>query len=169
MKTRQGFVSNSSSSSFIVSFTQDPTDMNVLAEMMGNCGVHIYGTTITAEKVIETVHKIIMDDEDSKVKCPIYEEEDYSERYDTGYELMMMTPDCRDATDEEIDVAIKLKKELKMKLWCMMNNTTQAEWEAANQFLYQFTFSDENGSFWSAMEHGDVFRNVNVVDFKSHH
>lgn len=171
MKTRTGFVSNSSSSSFIVSFDQDPTDFEALTEMMGDCAVSIYGTSISAEKVIETVYKDIMSG-DAKVTAPMFPDEDDSYdggRWDMAMDLSCMAPDCRDATDEEVDIALKLKREYKMKLWCMMNKTTQEEWEAKNQHLYKFTYCDEDGSFWSAMEHGNVFRNVNVVDFKSNH
>lgn len=171
MKTRTGFVSNSSSSSFIVSFDRDPTDLEALTEMMGDCSVDIYGIKIPAEKVIETVYNDIMSGE-NKVTSPIMPKED--ERWDNGrwdmaMDLCVMAPDCRDATDEEVDMAIKLRDEYRLKLWCMMNKTTPEEWAAKNQHLYTFTYCDENGGFWSGMEHGNVFRNVNVVDFQSHH
>ncbi|UQJ95155.1 hypothetical protein IANJMKHF_00249 [Klebsiella phage CPRSA] len=60
MKIRSGFVSNSSSSSFIVRFPKDPTDINNLREMMGdcvpNCG-YSWMTCPTAEEVVQQVHR----------------------------------------------------------------------------------------------------------------
>ena len=60
MKIRSGLVSNSSSSSFIVRFPKDPTDINNLREMMGdcvpNCG-YSWMTCPTAEEVVQQVHR----------------------------------------------------------------------------------------------------------------
>lgn len=61
MKTRTGFVSNSSSSSFILIFDKDPSSIDNLTEMLGECNNYddYYGET-TTEEVINRVHCDVM-------------------------------------------------------------------------------------------------------------
>ena len=40
--------------------------------------------------------------------------------------------------------------------------------EAQGKVIYHFTYADEDGEFWSSMEHGDLFRNLQQLRI-SHH
>lgn len=173
MKTRTGFVSNSSSSSFIVRFNQDPTDIDNLRTMMGDCAVNPYGLMIEADKVLSTVHNLILEqNKDGNVVLP-FEHDEWDARYSAEEQLRDLG--CYDASelpDGEYDALVNQivedNKQYKLKLYYRLKGTTPEEEAQNNLFVHKFTFSDECGSFWAAMEHGGVFRNVDH-DVISHH
>lgn len=64
MKTRSGFVSNSSSSSFIIGFNKDPMNKDNLAEEMGDCETIFnewsHGRVYSAEEIVEKLHEKLL-------------------------------------------------------------------------------------------------------------
>lgn len=163
MKIRSGFVSNSSSSSFIVSFPETPDSKEKLAEMMGDCSALGFGTTIPAEEVVKNVWN------DIEKKTPntynnnsfiqYMEINDIDNDYDFDiYRAILGEDFCENIRekiyrDEDVtfDDIIKSVTE---------NLTKLKEGMGEEKTTYKFTYADEDGSYWSAMEHGDIFRNV---------
>lgn len=172
MKTRTGFVSNSSSSSFIVKFDKDPSDINNLKEMLGDCAVNPYGYFISTDLVVETVFKEIQNQKDSDKPMYPFEYDEWDVYNDM--ENMLHTLGVYDIEygselhKSVIDEMVILELEHRTRMYYMLKNTTPEAEAAKNEFTRKFTFSDENGSFWAAMEHGGVFRNVEHEQI-SHH
>ena len=168
MKIRSGFVSNSSSSSFIVRFPKDPTDINTLREMMGDCAPdcgYTWLPSVSSEEVINAVHKEILEE-----TCGF---DGYYERnrWDTyHYESMYNAhPTMKLAYDgREWDELEEQESDALVKMWLWQEYQAKRETNTEGEFIFEFEFSDENGSFWSQMEHGNVFRNLNHT-VTSHH
>ena len=175
MKTRQGFVSNSSSSSFIVNFDKDPTDIENLKEMMGDCAaVGWNGYVIPTEKVVEQVHKDIMraiEDEATveSRKLPFSLGDDWDFTYEIKDKLMMLHPMCDDPDDDMIEAAKQLEIEHRIMLWEIVNGRTFESWVEENKYRYELTYSDECGDYQCTLEHGNIFRNIEDVSVISHH
>lgn len=169
MKIRSGFVSNSSSSSFIVRFPKDPSDINNLREMMGdcvpNCG-YDWMRCPTAEEVVAYVHSELGDgtsfesyyddrkyDYDIKDKC--------ERRYESNDQIALAY-DGRawyDLTNDEIDTL--------MKMW-LFDEYNAKFGKHDGVFIYEFTFADDSGHMEAQLEHGNVFRNIPHTR-ESHH
>ena len=176
MKTRTGFVSNSSSSSFIVNFTRDPLDIENLKEMMGDCAaVGWNGYVIPTEKVVEQVHKDILREHEERQSGEQSEPLPFSvgDSWDFTYEmrdkLMMLHPLCDAPDDDTVEVAKRLEIEHRIMLWEIVNGRTFESWVEENKYRYELTYSDECGDYQCTLEHGDIFRNIEDVSVISHH
>ncbi|AGJ71524.1 hypothetical protein Lw1_gp116 [Escherichia phage Lw1] len=170
MKIRSGFVSNSSSSSFIVRFPKDPTNIDNLREMMGDCHptCGYYTPSLTSEEVINHVHRDLgghmgnsfesfYDD-----KRYDWETEDSAETRYRSNPQIALAYDGRDWYDLETE-----EKDALIKMWLY----EEYNMKYGNQngvFIYEFTYSDECGPVGTQMEHGDIFRNLEHTS-KSHH
>lgn len=172
MKTRTGFVSNSSSSSFIVRFNQDPTDMDNLREMMGDCSVDPYGTAISTEKVLETVMADIVSQKAGDNTILPFEQDDWDLQRDAE-QLLHDAGFYYDDVNGKLwdDAVTEMEQEItkfKLAMYYKTKNTTPEEEAKRNEFVCRFSYADEDGNFWAAMEHGGVFRNVDH-DMTSNH
>lgn len=161
MKIRNGFVSNSSSSSFIVHFDKDPRDKENLREMLGDCSVDPYGTSLTAEQVLEIVHKDVMSSERRVVPMEFDE-------YDIRWEIKENIPGAYDIDDELLKELVKMEKEHRINMFKIVHKAnTGTEWTPDDAFVYAFEYSDES-RVGSALEHGGVFRNVKHERISNH-
>lgn len=172
MKIRTGFVSNSSSSSFIVTFTKDPTDINNLREQMGDCFPVMWGDAwqFTTEDVINRVHKDIMNQREFHSRILAGEIEphelanidaEYSDLADDLY--YTLSADNPELTWDGPEMQEASKKLFERCLTRFQNKLKQNKsWE------YHFEYSDNDGSFFSSLEHGEIFRNLEY-DRISHH
>ncbi len=130
MKIRNGFVSNSSSSSFIVAIPKKVKTVEQLKEIMfpGQKFIsHPYedGVSITTKKIAETVFK------------------DMEEQIPNNRESLLSEYDYNDRTES---FAVAHSKDN----------------------IYVFSYSDNDGSFQSFMEHGGIFENLPHITI-SHH
>lgn len=168
MKERTGFVSNSSSSSFIVKFDKDPTDINNLREMMGDCGVDPYGYAISTEKVVETIHNYITNgcEEDPEDGLSL-DSWDLEESLGNSLSEAGLCIYNLESDELKEELLIKHRKYL-VTLKASVRGMSEEEYREVNKFTKNFSFSDEDGPFWSSMEHGGVFRNVEH-EMESHH
>ena len=160
MKIRTGFVSNSSSSSFIVDFPRYPETKEILAEMMGDCSAHPYSTFISSEDVIDSVWRDIKHTRTKEYSnnVSVVLENNGMEIWDRYEVKEFLFSDIIDNITEEtsfdeLELMIK-EKFLKIKT------------PVPNRFY--FSYSDEDGCVGSAMEHGNIFRNV-PHERESHH
>jgi hypothetical protein len=151
MKIRTGFVSNSSSSSFILVLDKKPESVEELAEVMGDCETSDYwGNTLSSEMIADIVFRDInvsdatWEDVESEYKESVME---YNWNLSYG--------------SVEYDTHIKEQEEKADRLW--------EEFKEKNSEKYVTVVNYEDGStIGSMMEHGEVFRNIESYII-SHH
>jgi hypothetical protein len=179
MKLRTGFVSNSSSSSFIVAFSVLPkTKEELQAMLFGDEKVYpnpyifnandTYGWT--AEEVTATVWADLFSSTNSKRTGVISREEAIEvgiSGYLEGAERPEMPSFNRNRSDKE-----------RAKDW----DEYQEQWNRANgkvmeaflarvpegHILTHFEYCDNDGDYFQALEHGPLFRNLQSLRV-SHH
>ena len=127
MKFRNGFVSNSSSSSFVVAFPKDLHLVN-LKELLFGDAEHLtaYNDPFSTEELANQIRK------DIEAQTPNHVPEDRGNdwEYDNNYPIY----------DTEL-----VKSMIR---------------EHPDKDIYVFEYRDEDGAFYSTLEHGDVFKNL---------
>lgn len=190
MKIRSGFVSNSSSSSFVVAFPSMPQSQEELKEMMfPSCGmdesiepVHDWQGSYTVRRVVEQVFNDIKDGLDLVNKA---EDDDFwLEYFEAEYEEINkkleieypeLCAECeayyrdRDSTSKHLDGYLKLR-EIKDRIWKEESSKIMNAFFDANKgkVFIPFEFSDESGCFQSFLEHGNIFRNLSHYVMSRH-
>lgn len=166
MKIRPGFVSNSSSSSFIVTFPEAPTSKEHLAEMMGDCSVQgAYTESLTSEQVVDNVWRDIQATSNKKDFLSLLVRRGIS-HYDTDDILKLLAGvdfteflNEREYSDNPVVSFAELRKLLNAGLDKLEKGF------ADNVFHFEY---EDSSSYWAAMEHGDIFRNL-PHEVISHH
>ncbi len=169
MKFRMGFVSNSSSSSFVAGFKTIPRSVEDIKKILFDPGQEYYYSPYgdgkwSVDEVAATVF------EDMKGKMPLSLEEFFK------------------ATDDMADINYDAKKYKKKEKNINGDEYMGTDWdlvwkdqkilskEQAEKFLaknddyyyFEFSYADEDGDYGSALEHGDLFKNVPCISI-SHH
>jgi len=164
MKIRTGFVTNSSSSSYIVAFDKMPEDIGELKRML-------FGLEETYEDPFNygvfnayTVTGIVFND---LINGKPLTKDEMIEEMSSGHFNGM--PDYKHIWN--------LKGEEYKKAWDKYDKEVE---ETAKEYVerfieensfcvfYKFKYSDNDGELDSAMEHGDLFDNINHLKI-SHH
>lgn len=172
MIKRSGFVSNSSSSSFIVNFPKRPDNKLEFQKFMG------YGLT---EDILNRVWMDIQpamlktDEELKLINHPGIFLEDDENLQDDSYRLIQKLEslvddivfeipwDDRKYGYAELQVLEKLVDRIQSRIQRVQK---QAEENPKTTFTVRLTYSDECGEGW--LEHGNIFRNVDHTVI-SHH
>lgn len=167
MKIRNGFVSNSSSSSFVVAFDAKPQSVEELKKLLFG-DEEVYGNPYryagsprgwTTQQVAETVYRDLAEQ-------PPMTEEHVREEFNEGW--LPGAPEFPFGAGFDDDGRKKLKEwEADHKSYC---NAKADEFIASlkGKVFFHFSYADEDGSYYSALEHGDLFEKLPHICI-SHH
>jgi len=174
MKIRNGFVSNSSSSSFVVSFPKEPKSAEDVKRMLFDENeTHYSGyysdNLWTIEQVAQTVWKDICDqikndydlilDELKGVSS--YDDPEAPDLDDYWEEKKWDLHDiaCEKYAKKKINEFFNTRKNKLKKL----NNE-----EYIDNAVYVFEYADDSGSYGSVLEHGDLFKKLKHIKISKH-
>ena len=192
MKTRHGFVSNSSSSSFVVGFKNLPKTEDELRKMMfGDIeAIEEYDHSMTTEAVAQRVFADLQKTRPLTRKQIIEEltsgwldaiekaagiipfdhsqrEDEVDERFEKKYGKYAdwrKYPDWEKERQKAWEDDWKDYDARRMTVGTAFWDKQQPEWEGLT--IYCFSYADENGE--TVLEHGDIFRNLKHIQI-SHH
>lgn len=170
MKTRNGFVSNSSSSSFIVAFPELPTSRSHIQKMVfgdeeyfpdpfydpkDNDKSWARKESYSTSQIAETLWNVINNEIDGQ------KPNDYKAMHTAMNEY---STDCCNDCACHLSEPIYLEAEGKY-VEKEIFDFLQAN---PNSFIYTFSFSDNDGQYFEALEHGDLFKKLPHKRY-SHH
>jgi len=170
MKTRTNFVSNSSSSSFIVAFPKVPESAEEMQEILFGTAQDLenpdwdskYNPSVDRSFPVSQVAQIVFDD----IEAPLTEDNIFEEMrhtFDSGVKWEDHKKEDETYDFEAIDKAEAGKAEelLRPEVKEFIGSHKGAT------FL-KFEYSDNDGALYSSMEHGDLFRRLPYLQI-SHH
>ena len=160
MKTRQGFVSNSSSSSFVIGFDKKPESAEEMRQILfpNRHEISAYGDSFPSSQVAETVFNDIKDKEPlpaaivasslSSGEFPGKPQEPDIEWNDPSYDAVYSKYEelCDDAAIKHYDTHYK----------------------HLNKVFFEVEHSDDDGTYGSTLEHGDIFSNITHIRVSQH-
>lgn len=171
MKIRNGFVSNSSSSSFIVAFKKTPKNVEEMKEILfkdeeyynhpypSDHSINKWPTIDVAETVFNDMDKPLNKKEMIEEVCSGYfdgyPDRNFDEYYKIDYKDGKAIEKYYKELDEKINKAAKKLIETFIK-------------ENKNCKFYVFSYSDNDGEYGCALEHGDLFSSLKHLVI-SHH
>ena len=176
MKIRKGFVSNSSSSSFIVMFPRVPTSVDDVAKMLFGGKSTVFVGSYPVKQVAETVFNDIqgqkMNDLEKAIEllshswdCPVKYEDyqtdlnDWKTMNHGAYDA-----DCKKWAEKRFEEFFSLKKIRKDKLLKIEGKDI----DVSGDVFFIFEYSDNDGEYFSTLEHGGLFDNLEQI-ILSHH
>lgn len=170
MKIRNGFVSNSSSSSFVVAFPEKPTSVEHIREMMFKDEKSFPNPypwddrekEFSTLKISETVCNDISNQTANDI-------ENIVEGFGGWLEGSPENPDVwhrEDLTQEEKD---KIWNDWDKSYDKYQRDTAMKFIEShKDMFIYVFEYSDNDGDYFCTLEHGGIFDNLQHVKISRH-
>ena len=156
MKTRSGFVSNSSSSSFVVAFDKTPETVEELLTVMFPDGlqeIHYFYYSYRTDEIANIVFNDMQDD--GPIDLHTIREEFSSGTLDG--EPDNWKPGMSDEELEDMDNKIDEFR---------INRAGEFLSENQGKIFYRFHYDDNGPS--ALLEHGKIFRNMNHVRISNH-
>ena len=171
MKIRNGFVSNSSSSSFIVIFPTEPKSVDDVKNFLFDKEDEMYCKDYTVDQVAKTVWGDICDQKKNDYNIILKEFEsghlnidgapeysDFSHITDFSQKVKAYKKANRKFANKVMNKFFNLRK-LKLK---------EIAKENIEESAYIFSYADEDGSYGSALEHGDLFSKLKHIRISKH-
>lgn len=177
MKIRNGFVSNSSSSSFVVIFPKIPKNANDVRDILFSPEDIYFHSNYGDEKyAVDDVAKTVWDDicdqeanDYAKVKSEImsghlddFNAPDYNDFYhikDLSQRWKAYDDACEEFANKKMKEFLNLRKRKLKKI----NNE-----EIDDMPLYVFEYSDNDGEYFSTLEHGNLFNKLKHIRISKH-
>jgi hypothetical protein len=170
MKIRMGFVTNSSSSSFIVAFDKVPNSWQEVLEMLFDADkatVSEYGLSMDNKQVAQIVFEDISKQTPNnleELKETFHGFDDGIENYKDYKELERKRWDNssqkeQDELYEKLETLYSEFEEIHFKKFLEKNKGKQ---------LYSFSYSDSKGTQGTLMEHAGIFENLPHVRISRH-
>lgn len=163
MKIRNSFVSNSSSSSFIVAFDKDPESSEELRKIMfGDKKTHEgYSTNEIADYVFADIKQQRINRDRINLISP-----EMIVCAEVGGDpekiVMRFLPDLYHTDSDAYWDIVKYLEEI------TENSFDDFIADNKGKILYRFEFGDEGGKFFGMLEHSDIFHKLNY-EIISHH
>jgi len=167
VKIRNGFVSNSSSSSFLVAFKTQPTSVEHLREMLFGELVHIaqYGDPISTQEAAEVVWRDMQRQERPPTRDEIEDNmgtKAYSQVYEENDGWRVRSKKTRE--EQELQHAEDTRR-------CSVLAEQMADeflQQAEGGRIYAFSYSDNDGNLESTLEHYGIFDKLPHVTISNH-
>jgi hypothetical protein len=162
MKIRNGFVSNSSSSSFIIALEKVPENADEIHQILfGNIKyISIYDNKIDTKTMAKVIFKDI-------TESGFATDEDIAEEMNGGHsDRFPQFPDLYKIPNEEREEVYKKYCEKCEKIAHEMAEEFISNHEGMSFFIVEY--SDNDGPLYSTMEHGNIFSRIPHVRISKH-
>ena len=159
MKIRTGFVSNSSSSSFVICLPRRPTSVEELKSWLfpkNNKTVKAYGEPIST---ISIARQVFLDVANGEPLTSVEVVEEFSSGF--VYDSEVKIPDWPSRygkSDEEYQTIIREYEDNLIDAARQLADTFVSQNEG--MIFFRVSYGDEDGPFFSTMEHGGIFDNI---------
>jgi len=169
MKIRHGFVSNSSSSSFVIALAEKPKTVREVETLLFDANQVAYTAPYSDECfALATVASVVLQDLEKAEPLTF---EQLVDELSSGWlfydQVKAEIPDVPyDADMDDRRVVWQKQTERTTELATVMANEFFQKHEG--KLWFRLEYSDNDGAMYSAMEHGDLFHNVPHAKI-SHH